>query len=165
MNILNHPQIEQSKQRYQQLEKRDRLALNSLSAFLGLMLVYFMVWSPANSYVEQSRQNYQRQAALLSYLRASEAKARQTNGNSSAAVSGQSLLSRLSSSAGRFNIKPNRLQPEGTDGVSVWFSEVGFNELIRWLENLGNEGFTVKQISIDRQEASGLVNARIILRS
>ncbi|MFB0933925.1 MAG: type II secretion system protein GspM, partial [Pseudomonadales bacterium] len=75
MNILNHPQIEQLKQRYQQLEKRDRLALNSLSAFLGLMLVYFMVWSPANSYVEQSRQNYQRQAALLSYLRASEAKA------------------------------------------------------------------------------------------
>jgi type II secretory pathway component PulM len=74
-------------------------------------------------------------------------------------------LSRLSSSAGRFNIKPNRLQPEGADGVSVWFSEVGFNELIRWLENLGNEGFTVKQISIDRQEASGLVNARIILRS
>ena len=81
------------------------------------------------------------------------------------ALAGQSLLSQISSSTQGFQIKPNRLQPEGSDGVSVWFDDVNFNNLVRWLEAQAQQGITVRQISIDRDDLPGTVSARVILQN
>ncbi|MEO2175027.1 MAG: type II secretion system protein M [bacterium] len=152
--------------RYNQLESRERLAVNGLIGFVALLLIYTLIWSPANTYYDKGLQNHVRQLSTLQYLRASEQQARASLGKQSrAAVSGQSLLSTVSSSAQQSGIKPSRLQPEGNNGVSVTFSEVSFNDLIEWLESLQSQGFVVGRISIDRQEQSGKVNARITLRS
>ncbi|MEX2327090.1 MAG: type II secretion system protein GspM, partial [Pseudomonadales bacterium] len=78
---------------------------------------------------------------------------------------GQSLLSEVSRSALEFNINPNRLQPEGTGGVSVWFDGVVFDDLMLWLQEQSAQGIYVQQVSIDRQAAAGKVNARIVLRN
>ncbi|MFT5562964.1 MAG: type II secretory pathway component PulM, partial [Litorivivens sp.] len=80
-------------------------------------------------------------------------------------ISGQNLMSDVSNSARRFGINPNRLQPEGEDGVSVWFDGVSFGLLLDWMSSVSSQNVSVRQISIDRDDASGVVNARIILRS
>jgi general secretion pathway protein M len=102
---------------------------------------------------------------MLQGMRETEKDARASSGNATTAPTGQSLLSQVSRTAQQFGIKPNRLQPEGNDAVSVWFDEVSFNDLIKWLDSQSQSGMSVRQISIDREELPGRVNARIVLRS
>ena len=78
---------------------------------------------------------------------------------------GQSLITEVSGAAQLAGIKPNRLQPEGSDEVSVWFDSVPFDDLIDWIVRLNDEhGISIRVISIDRQDTPGTVNARIVLR-
>jgi general secretion pathway protein M len=152
--------------RYRTLPRRDRVALNGLVVFLGLLLLYFGVWVPANDFFESERAERDRQLGLLQYMRASEpdarALAKPTTGGSSGA---QPLLTQVSQTAQKHGIPPNRLQPEGNEGVSVWYDGVSFNDLVTWLEAEANEGVIVRQISIDRHGEPGKVNARIVLRN
>ncbi|MCB1643913.1 MAG: type II secretion system protein M [Pseudomonadales bacterium] len=151
--------------RYQSLDKRERLAVLALGTFFAGLILVYGIWMPAMDYQQQSLAERDRQLSLLQYMRASEQQARAASGsNRSAGGSGQSLLTQVSRSAQQFNIKPNRLQPEGDDAVSVWFDGVSFNDLAAWLQQQSRQGVVVRQISVDREEVTGTVNARIILR-
>ena len=165
MKLMSNPQLRVFVQRYEHLEKRDRVALNGLISFITIFLLYVLVWVPANNFLEDRKLNHERQLSLLQYLRSTEQQARASAGNKGSTVSSSKpLLQTVSNLAGLAGIQPDRLQPEATDGVSVWFDDVAFNNLIRWMELLNQEGITVRQVSIDREEASGTVNARVILR-
>ena len=165
MNILEIARIQQLLQRYRALDRRDQVALTGLSVFLGALILYYGVWSPANSFFESRKAARDDQLGLLKYMRASESQARASKTSNTHSVSGQALLTQISRTAQQFNINPNRLQPEGSDGVSVWFDDVPFNDLIRWLEMQSRQGVVIRQISIDRQEQAGKVKARIVFRS
>lgn len=165
MAVLNHLVIKGLIDRYAGLETREKNALLSLGIFFSVFLVYLLIWSPANEYVQRSASDRDNNLGLLQYMRSSEKQARAVSGSSkTATVTGQSLLTQASGSAQRFGIKPNRLQPEGNDAISVWFDGVSFNDLAAWLQYQAQQGISVRQISIDREEAIGTVNARIILR-
>ena len=152
---------------YKELEKRERIALLSLSVFLFGVVLYVGVWSPANSYVLDSQVDHDRYLKLLTYLKSTESQARSSEGNQgSGKVTGQSLLSSLSKSAQSVGINPSRLQPEGSEAVSVWFDAVAFTKLMLWLERLeSGQGIVVRQITIDRREVAGQVSARLVLRN
>jgi len=166
MDLPSSPLLQPLLERYEQLESRDRLAVNGLAAFLALLLLYLLVWSPANVFYENSQENLGRRLSVLQFMRSTESQARAVGGGSrEAAVTSGTLLPTVSRAAQEFGIKPSRLQPEGADGVSVWFNEVGFNELVAWLQSISAQGISVRQISIDREEQAGTVNARIILRT
>jgi len=165
MAVMNLPAIESLRARYRSLEPRDRLALLALSAFFGVLLFYFLLWQPLHKFRASSKDNFDKQTELLQAMRGSEKEARASIGKSVSTPTGQSLLTQVSRTAQQFGIKPNRLQPEGGDAVSVWFDEVNFNDLIKWLDSQSQSGMSVRQISIDREELPGKVNARIVLRS
>jgi general secretion pathway protein M len=152
---------------YKELEKRERAALLSLSVFLFGVVLYAGIWSPANSYVLDSQVDHDRYLKLLTYLKSTEAQARSSSGNqSSGKAAGQSLLSSVSKSAQSVGISPSRLQPEGSEAVSVWFDAVAFTKLMLWLERLeSGQGIVVRQITIDRRESPGEVSARLVLRN
>ena len=152
--------------RYQSLEKRDRLALNALSTFFGLLFLVYGIWVPANDFHEARRADRDRQLNLVQYMRASEKEARaMSKSTTKGSAAGQTLLTQVSRTAQTYGIPPNRLQPEGSDGVSVWFDGVAFNELAQWMQAQANDGIMVRQISIDRHDEPGKVNARIVLRN
>lgn len=153
------------RRRFDAMERRDQKALLGLILFFLLLFLYFGVWSPASSFAESRQADRDQQLALVQFMRSSESAARAVGAGSAPAPTGQALLSQISRTAQKFNISPNRLQPEGIDGVSVWFDGVAFNDLIRWLEAEAKEGIAVRQISIDRHAESGLVNARVVLRN
>ena len=99
---------------YRELEKRERVALVSLSVFLLGVVIYVGIWTPANSYVLDSQIDHDRYLKLLTYLKSTELQARNSSGNQkSGKASGQSLLSSVSRSAQSVGINPSRLQPEG----------------------------------------------------
>jgi general secretion pathway protein M len=165
MTLAKHPQVLLLIERYHGLPPRDRSALQLLAVVVVGLLFYLLVWSPVNSFYASSVVQRERQLSLIQYLHATEAQARAVGTGKPGALAGQSLLSQISSSTQRFQIKPNRLQPEGSDAVSVWFDGVNFNNLVRWLEAQAQQGITVRQISIDRDELPGTVSARVILHN
>ncbi|MBT3897104.1 MAG: type II secretion system protein M [Gammaproteobacteria bacterium] len=162
---MSNPMIENLRSQYLSLGSRDRLAVGVLLVFFGILTFYFAIWHPLHDFKVSSQDELNRQSEMLQGMRDTEKDARASSGNATTAPTGQSLLSQVSRTAQQFGIKPNRLQPEGNDAVSVWFDEVSFNDLIKWLDSQSQSGMSVRQISIDREELPGRVNARIVLRS
>lgn len=163
--ILDDPRVQKGIRYYRALEKRDRLALLALGVFLGLLVFYFGLWSPANQYYAESKEYHDRQLSLVQYMRSTEQKARSAVKSTGQTVAGgQTLLTQVSRTAQQFGIKPSRLQPEGSDSVSVWFNGVAFNEMVRWLDQVtAQQTVSIKQISIDREGEPGKVNVRLVL--
>ncbi len=166
--IAAMPPVRQGLDRFNQLEPRDRFAAKSLAVFLSVVVCYFGAWEPMQTFAEDARADRDRNRDLLTWMVSTRAQASQQSGTTArrAGPTGQMLLTRVSRTAQHHQIKPNRLQPEGEGNVSVWFDGVAFDSLIRWLQELETrEGISVQQISLDRQDRPGLVNARIVLRS
>jgi len=138
----------------------------SLSIFLVGVVLYLGIWAPANNYALEAQINHDRYLKLLTYLKSTESQARSSSEKQSTGkATGQSLLSSVSKSARSVGIKPSRLQPEGSDAVSVWFDAVAFTRLMLWLERLeSGQGIVVQQITIERRDLPGEVSARLVLR-
>lgn len=158
-------QLQQLLERYDHLSAQDQIALKGLSLFFALLILYAGIWLPANSYFEERSLFHQKQTELYQYLLSTEREARASSGQAKSSVSGQSILQTISRSAQKFSLKPDRLQPEGSQGVNVMFNDVSFNTLIQWLQNLNQQGFSVRQISIERGDSPGVVTARMVLRN
>jgi general secretion pathway protein M len=150
---------------YAALTERDRLAVLGLAAFLGLVVLYLGIWTPAHDWNLAADQRYQRQFGVLQWMRANEQDARAAARSSAAAQRGgnNSMLTRVSSSADRAGVKLTRFQPEGGGGVAIVIQNQPFNAVLRWLDDLARERIQVRQLSLDRQGQSGLVNGRIKL--
>lgn len=150
---------------YAALTERDRLAVLGLAAFLGLVVLYFGVWTPAHDWNVAADERYQRQFGVLQWMRTNEENARAAARSSAAAQGGgnNSMLTRVSSSANRSGVKLTRFQPEGGGGVAIVIQNQPFNAVLRWLDELARERIQVRQLSLDRQGQSGLVNGRIKL--
>ncbi|MBT5701042.1 MAG: type II secretion system protein M [Gammaproteobacteria bacterium] len=151
---------------FKELERRERAAVLSLSIFLFGVVLYAGIWAPLNSYALEGRVDHDRYLSLLTYLKSTESQARSASDNQGAGMTGgQSLLSAVSKSARSVGINPSRLQPEGSEAVSVWFDAVPFTKLMLWLERLeSGQGIVVQQITIDRRDVPGQVSARLVLR-
>lgn len=161
--IQDHPQVVALRNRYEHLERQEQLAVKTLGIFFAGLFLYFGMLQPAHDFRADRLVDFERNESLLQYMKGTEADARATvvGGPS---INGQNLMSDVSNSARRFGINPNRLQPEGEDGVSVWFDAVSFGLLLDWMSSVSSQSVSVRQISIDRDDAPGIVNARIILR-
>ena len=149
---------------YAQLGERDRLAVTGLAAFLALVVIYLAIWRPIAAWQDAADARYQRQLGVLEWMRAHETEARAAaRGADAQRDGGNSMLSVVSSTANRAGVKLTRFQPEGSGGVSVVIQNQPFNAVLRWLDDLADEGIDVRTLSIDRQGQNGLINGRINL--
>ena len=144
------------------LEPNERTALVALGIFMLMLLCYFTLTS-AMSFYSNRLEERNRYVALVARMESTIDTARQNLGGTASTLSGQQILNQGSRTTRQFDIKPTRLQPEGSDGVSVWFDDVAFNDLMRWLDSQSRSGISVKQMSVDREESAGTVNARVVL--
>ena len=161
------PQIRSVLIAYDQLEVREKIALKCMVIFFAGVFVFYGLWQPSLQFAIESRKSLEANQELLGWMRSTEKQARAApKGDGGARPTGQLLLTTVSRTAKAAKITYSRLQPEGENGVNVIFESVSFNDLMKWLEQLeAREGMRVRQISIDRQEESGMVNARLILKS
>lgn len=152
---------------YRQLEVRDQVAIKLLTLFLLALFCVFGMWLPLQVSVDDNQALHDRNLELIEWMNGTEKQARSISGTSrSKRQSGQSLLILVSRSTKSANIKPDKLQPEGTDSVSVWFDAVSFNDMMRWLEKLETEeSLHVYQITVNRQQQPGSVSARLVLKT
>lgn len=158
--------ILQIRQRIQELERKEKLAILALSVFLAFLMFFLVIWLPIYEYREKQRDSYQRSLDLLLYLQSTEEEARSAKVEGSKRMSGQTLLTKVTRTAKTAGIQPARLQPEGNDSVSIWFDSVSYRELMLFLERLeSREAIYIIQLSIDKGNQSGKISSRVTVRS
>ena len=158
--------ILQIRQRIQELERREKLAILALSVFLALLTFFLVIWFPIYEYKQKQRDSYERSLDLLLYLQSTEEEARSVKVDGSKRMSGQTLLTKVTRTAKTAGIQPSRLQPEGDDSVSIWFDSVSYRELMLFLERLeSREAIYIIQLSIDKGNQSGKISSRVTVRS
>ena len=158
--------ILQIRQRIQELERKEKLAILALSVFLALLTFFLVIWLPIYEYREKQRDSYEKSLDLLLYLRSTEEEARSVKGVGPKRMSGQTLLTKVTRTAKTAGIQPSRLQPEGNDSVSIWFDSVSYRELMLFLERLqSREAIYIIQLSIDKGNQSGKISSRVTVRS
>ena len=158
--------IEEFRSRFGELEKRERIALSGLFVFLVVAVFYLAIWTPANEFVANGERDYARHLKLLEYLKSTEPTARVSKRQSGQQHGGGSLLTMVTRTAQTVGVSPSRMQPEGSDALSVWFDAVAFTRLMLFLERLqSGQGTAVRQISVESQDKPGQVSARVVLRN
>ena len=89
--------------------------------------------------------------------------ARATGGHASSA---QPVYGMIESTARQHFGGDIRVQQEGKGGVRVTIKNVGFDDVMLWLDDLYyRQHVNVKEFTVDRQTGAGRVNANILIES
>lgn len=157
---------------WNQLSSRERWLVGSGGVLTLALVFYALIWQPFQNELQRLRQAVAEQRADLVWMHqaALEAKRLRNIQNNPRSLPSpgtrRSLLivvDQTARSAG-LNTALKRVEPQGNDKVRVWLEQVGFDQLIDWLDTLRREqAIQTANAAIERQ-ASGRVDARLILQ-
>lgn len=156
--------------KWQQLSLREQRLVLLTMVVVALSLFYFALWQPLNQGIEAQRLRLRAQQQTLQQLAqdaAEVARLRAVQQRGAATGRKGSLLVTIERSARRKNLHQalQKVQPDGANGVRIWLDNVAFDDLIDWLDLLSRQhGFTISEISIERDTAPGRVRCRVLLR-
>lgn len=169
--IRENPSIQKYTSQYDQLSRRDQLALRLLAIAVVIFLVYFLAWRPAVAFHERGLENRVKAEKLLVWMQTNQASIQNLaaqsgqNGGTSSINSGRELMATVTRSANSAGLSLQRFEPSGEDGMRIWIEDAPFNPIARWLEKLSNEyGIVIDQAAIDRDDKPGIVSARLTLK-
>jgi general secretion pathway protein M len=142
---------------YSNQNLRDQKIINAISAFVVLCLFIVIFVQPFLA--EQETYQAKLNKSLSTYeLLASNA--HKFQGQVLGKASNGPILAIVTEQAKRSGINLKRFEPDG-DGLRIWLEDAAFDDAIRWLEELNQKhNIQIKQINVERSEASGLVDLR-----
>jgi general secretion pathway protein M len=143
-------------------EPQERPIIAGLALLVVLSLAWLLVWKPIADWREVSENRLVNARSALDWIQANEAAARAAarGGGDQPGVS----LPVITRVANRHGLTLNRLQPEGSDAVSVVLQAQSFNTMLKWLDELERQHkITVARVSLDAEGNPGLVNAQLRL--
>jgi general secretion pathway protein M len=149
------------------LQPRERLLVGGAGAFILVVLVYTLAWSPLQKNLEQLRGAVPKEHEQLVWMRAQASQVQRLRGAAPSGMATGGLLSFIEQSAQAYGVKSGlkRVEPDGANGARVALDGVPFNSLVGWLANLQKQGSVrVENATVEPQPASGIVNARLVLR-
>jgi len=151
--------------RYRSLAPREQLFVAVGVVAVAITLVYSLLWAPFALARSLQAEALAEQRALAQRLEVIAAAVQRVEGQGGARQGqGQSLLT-LVDQAGResqLGKAPSRLQPEGEREVKVWFEDVSFDAMTRWIASLESRyGIVVTNADVERRPTPGTVNARL----
>ncbi len=148
---------------------RDQRILKVGAAVVAIVLAWAFVWHPLGQHRDALRDRLDGARRDLAFVRVSEAeieRLRTAGTQTRADRQGKSLLALADASARDAGLGGllKRVEPVGPRSVRASFEFVAFDPLIEWVERLALEhGIKVSDLSVDRVDATGLVNARVTL--
>ena len=155
------------KEWFTSLAPRERAMVSIAAAVVVLALVYAVAWSPLASSVTRLQQSVEEQQALKQWMQQAAAEVNQLRGAAGASDDHRSLLAVVDQTSKQSQLGPavKRIEPDGQELVRVSLEQASFDDMMSWLGSLQRSfGVSVADVSIDRQAASGRVNARITLK-
>jgi len=167
-NVLQNLQVkaEPLLERYRELQPRERLVVAIGAVVVVLTLLYVALWEPFAKARDRQFAALTDERALAERLETIAATVQKARASGQGAVQGreQSLLTLVDQQgrAPELGKPPSRMQPEGENEVKVWFEDVPFDALVRWMATLETRyGVQVAGAELERRAGNGLVNARL----
>lgn len=149
---------------------RDRRVLVAGGIVVAILLIWALLWIPLSRARASLTAQVAQQRADVAWMRQSLAQARElrTQGaRGNVARQGKSLLALADATARADGLGDalKRVEPTGAASVRVSFEVVDFDVLSNWLEALARDyGVSVTDLSVDKSQGLGLVNARVTLQ-
>lgn len=151
-------------QRWRALPARDRLALGLLATFLALLLLYLMLWRPAEQQLQAARQAFEQERELHAYLQAQAPLARSLASKPQTGLDPARLQGVVTASAAQQGLVVERLDSDGDGALQVGVQAAPFAQLLRWFRVLEERGVRIAEAGLERAE-QGRVAARLALRA
>jgi general secretion pathway protein M len=135
-----------------------------------LLLGWAFAWHPLALKRADLRRDIGNQRNELAYVRAGAAQIEQqraTGVRAGGQRAGKSLLALADTTARADGLGDalKRVEPVGAKGAKVSFESARFDALVGWLESLARDyGVEATELSADRADGTGLVNARVTLQ-
>lgn len=151
------------------LSERDRRMLMIGAPIVFLLLGWSFVWYPLTRAREQLQVRVARERGDLAWMQQAAGEAtvlRAKGARGQVDRQGKSLLALADVSARGAGLAAalKRVEPTGPKSVRLSFETANFDALIGWVDALGRDyGVQATDLSADRVEGIGLVNARIVL--
>ena len=162
--------MNQVKQWFINLTLRERQMVLSAAAVIILFIIY-QSWSSFTEHVDKLQTRVDNQQSIMSWMQQAAKEVKQLRGSAGASSrpKGKQLLLGLidrSAKQNKLGTSLQKVQPEGQQGVRVWLDKAAFDNIVIWLDNLQHQhGLVITDISIDSQDITGTVNARILIES
>lgn len=153
--------------RWNALAPRERLLLLCAAAVLLAALLYLAVWEPLVKSNQRLRGDVSQLRSNLSWLRSVEPEVSRLRGRNMGVANGGTLLNLVDQGSKSNGLASSitRLQPEGEKEVRLWFDQVSYESLMRWVLELETaQGVQVAELNVGRTANAGMVSARLILR-
>ena len=150
------------------LAPRERLMVVACAAVLLVTGLYLGVYEPVVD-AHQGRVNALASArALATRLETASREVAAAGPKSNAGQAGRnmSLLAAVDQAAKSATLgkAPERLQPDGENSVKIWFNDVSFDAMVRWLAELQTRyGIREQTLDVEAQDTAGEVDARLSL--
>ncbi len=152
---------------WESLATRER-ALISGGALVALaVLGYGLAWEPFQSSHRRLQQSVAEQRADLAWMQQAAQEIQRLSSAAPLENDGRSLLTLVDQTARTAGLGAalKQITPQGDDKLSARLDRVEFDQLLDWLGALERQYPVVLiNLSVDRTETTGLVNARVILQ-
>ena len=136
---------------------RDQKIIKAIAAFIIFCLIIVLFVQPFLAKQDAYQAKLDKSLATYELLASN---AHKFQGQVSGQSSDGPILALVTQQAKRSNINLKRFEPDG-DGLRIWLEDAVFDDAIRWLEELNQKhNIQIKQINVERSEASGLVDLR-----
>ncbi len=152
------------------LSPRERRFLLIGAAAVPIMILLF-TWMSLSGRVQRLESMVDDQKALDQWMHSAAQQVTQLRGVQSRTgaqgTGGRSLLAVVDQTAKQSGLGGaiKRVEPDKEDSVRVSLEQVAFDDMVRWLNSLGQSyAVEVVTVTIDRQPQPGLVNARLVLK-
>ena len=152
---------------WESLATRERTLVSSGVVVALAVLGYLLVWEPFQTRHRQLQQSVAEQRADLTWMRQAAQEIQRLSGAAQPKSDGRSLLTLVDQTARTAGLGAalKQIAPQGDDKLSARLDGVEFDKLLPWLGALEREyPIVLINLSVDRTETAGLVNARVILQ-
>ena len=134
--------------------------------FGDFALFFSLIVGPLLKGREQAIFLYENKSSELSWMQSVAPKVKGKGGSESAGRNAQAMMQVVNANASAYQLKLDRLQPEGSNKLRVWVQEVSFNSIMSLLNDLEvNEGISTVSLTIDSENKPGIVSAKLVLQS
>lgn len=158
-------QLQELKQRYAQLEKREQNLLLAAGLVAAVCLFYLIIFKPLNSSVTQLKKSQIEQQRLKSWMQQQVAtvKTKGSKTNTGTARGNQSLSVLINKTASSLSLQISRSQPRDNKQYQIWLEDVPYKTLLKWINTLQTQyGINVYSINISSTDNKAVVRANLI---
>ena len=154
---------------WQGLSSRERSLLSALAAVVGVLFLYFLIWSPIQDSVSNLRQNVNDNRALVIWMQKATQILQQQSEQSDNSGGQTNPSQRLAVIQTALNDAPfkkhvEQLAQTGQNNVRMVIAAAQFDDLVTWLVTLWKDhGLVANEVSVKRLDNKGKVSANIII--